>query len=113
MPALWMANTPISSDLHGKMQRFDGFLTAAIADFKPTENGRPQMANTGAKGFAAIMKARAAQMREEFSKLADEVNGEFAAMEGHLNQAKAARDEMKADNAELREALGLSNNPPT
>lgn len=67
------------------------------------------MANTGAKGFAAIMKARAEQMKAKFSQLADEVNGEFDQMEGHLKAGEDAVAQMKSDNAELREVLGLQN----
>lgn len=77
------------------------------------ESGPPlkakAMANTGAKGFAAIMKARAAKIREEFSSLADEINSEFDEQEELLGQGRAIKEEMRADAAELRDALGMKN----
>lgn len=79
-------------------------ITDVIA--KPKE---ASMANTGAKGFAAIMKTRAAKMKDDFSKLADELNSEFDAMETLKQQGEDQVAQMKADNADLRAALGLEN----
>jgi hypothetical protein len=85
-------------------------LHQAAEDIGPKPSkATPKMANTGAKGFAAIMKARAAKMKDEFSKLADEMNGEFDAMEQLKDHGKDQLAQMKADNADLREALGLEN----
>src|SRR4051812_22421560 len=75
---------------------------------KPITKARA-MANTGAKGFAAVLKAHVEDMRKEFSKLHDEVTGEFAAMKGHLETGRAQVAQLKSDNAELREAFGIEN----
>lgn len=89
-------------------------LVREIALFQAAEDIGPKpkkatMANTGAKGFAAIMKARAAKMKEDFSRLADDLNGEFDAMETLKKQGEDQVAQLKSDNADLREAFGLEN----
>jgi hypothetical protein len=87
-------------------------LESEIAE-KVHEIGKSRaMANTGARGFAAMLKARAEELKTEFSKLHDEINGELDAQKNLLQDGKAVHAEMKKDTADLREAFGLGNNPP-
>jgi hypothetical protein len=105
---LWAPPKPVVEALE---QDIAATVVAEIVTIEP-KLGKTTMANTGAKGFAAIVKARAAKMRDDFSKLADEINGEFDAQDNLLQEGKNQHAEMKKDTAELRDALGLGNNPP-
>lgn len=86
-------------------------LHVAAEDIGPkaTPPKATPMANTGAKGFAAIMKARQRQMMEEFSQLADDLNGAFDEQDKLKEAGKSQVAEIKATSAELREVLGLKN----
>lgn len=95
----------LSKDDDGALRRQKELMHAA----ETAQPRQKQMANTGAKGFASIFKARQAKILEEFSNLADEVNNTFDEQEKLIDQGKSAAKQMKADAAELRAALGLQN----
>lgn len=95
----------------GMNDRFDNLFRAIVQDYAAMERRQKakDMANTGAKGFAATLKAHADAMRAEFSKLHDELTSEFTVMQSHLESGRVQVAQLKADNAELKEAFGIEN----
>ena len=76
---------------------------------EPITKDKPMAANTGARGFAAMMKAEAERLKNEFSRLHDDTKAEIDQMNGHLQTGKENLAQLKTENAELREAFGLEN----
>jgi hypothetical protein len=102
-----VARSPTQIDDHVRQIQ----LEAAAEAIASPIHSKVAMRNTGARGFAAEMKTLAAELRAGFAQLHEETRAEMIAQKGHLETGKQQLEEMKKDTAELREALGLQNDP--